>query len=64
MAKSAAQKKLSHSIRQNPTGFDPRLSRGSWNGVKPTPRIKQGKRKYDVCDREIDVVPFEVRKIS
>lgn len=47
MAKSVARKKIEHRLRQNPDGFDPRKNRGQWGGVKPTPRIKQGRRKQD-----------------
>lgn len=59
MSRSSAQKKLAHKLRQNPTGHDPRNSRGSWHGVKPISKVRPGKRKYDIKDRDSDVAPFD-----
>jgi hypothetical protein len=45
MAKSTARKKLEKRLQQG--ALDPRMHRGSWNGVKPVTKIKPDKRKYE-----------------
>lgn len=43
MAKSASQKRLGHKVRQGQ--LDPKMLRGSWNGVIPVTRKLPNKKK-------------------
>ena len=46
MATSVAKKKLLHRLRQvGNKGYDPRLGRGNWNGVKPITRVRKNMKK-------------------
>lgn len=47
MAKSSSKKKLESKLRHNKESFDPRLNRGSWNGIKPITKIRENKKKND-----------------
>ncbi|SEP10703.1 hypothetical protein [Paenibacillus sp. OV219] len=53
MAKSDARKRLEQKLRQG--SVDPRMQRGSWNGVKPVTQIKPDKRrKYFIPKNDDD----------
>lgn len=47
MARSSSKKKLESLLRQGK--LDPRMKRGSWNGIKPITKIKNNKKK-NYCD--------------
>ncbi|REE70474.1 hypothetical protein A8990_13028 [Paenibacillus taihuensis] len=59
MAKSESRKRLEKKLRQG--GMDPRLQRGSWNGVKPVTQIKPDKRSKYVLPKNDDDRGFKRR---
>jgi hypothetical protein len=47
VAKSEAQKKLAHKLRQG-LKLDPRASRGNWGNVKPITKVRPNKKREEL----------------